>query len=70
MEIVSNFESSNIQKIGYDEGQSTLQIWFLNGTAYQYFEVPSGVWEAFKTAESKGKFLQSSIRGKFRYTKV
>lgn len=70
METVSNFESSNIRQIGYDPNQSLLQIWFHNGTTYQYFDVPSGVWEAFKAADSKGTFMHSGIRGKFRYARV
>lgn len=70
METVSDFESSNIQKIGFDQAQSLLQIWFHNGTTYQYFDVPTNVWEAFKVSVSKGQYMHAQIRGKYRYTKV
>jgi hypothetical protein len=32
--------SSNIASIGYDEDSQTLEIEFLNGGLYQYFDVP------------------------------
>ncbi len=70
MEIVSNFESSNIEKIGYEKNQSLLQVWFHNGSSYQYFDVPEAVWDAFKAHGSKGEYMHAGIRGKFRYTKV
>ncbi len=70
MKTIKDFESSNLQQIGYDVDQSLLQIWFHNGTTYQYFDVPHAVWENFCAAGSKGKYMHANIRGKFRYTKV
>ena len=32
-------ESSNIESIGYDVKTQTLEIEFLNGAIYQYFDV-------------------------------
>lgn len=63
-------DSSNIAGIGYDESSNTLQVWFNNGTSYQYFDVPERVFEEMKNAESKGKFLASHIKGSFRYSRV
>ena len=37
--------SSNIASIGYDAGNETLEVEFTNGSIYQYFNVPSGMFE-------------------------
>ena len=37
-------ESSNIESIGYDERSQTLEIEFLNGGVYQYFDVPVNMY--------------------------
>ena len=64
------FTSSNIASIRYDNEQSVLEVIFLNGGTYQYYDVPSQVIEAFQGAESKGSFLASDIKGRYRYSKV
>ncbi|WP_277983909.1 KTSC domain-containing protein [Sphingomonas faeni] len=70
METFDAFESSNISSLGYDEESATLQVTFQNGTAYQYFDVPHHVWAAFKAAESKGVFLNTEIKGAYRYSRA
>ncbi|WP_425492478.1 KTSC domain-containing protein [Luteibacter aegosomaticola] len=64
------FTSSNVQSARYDHEQSILEVAFLNGSVYQYFDVPAQVANAFKAAESKGSFLASNIKGFFRYSRV
>jgi KTSC domain len=63
-------DSSTIDSIGYDEQTSTLEVSFKNGRVYQYFDVPSTVWEEFRTSSSKGQFLNTHIKGRFRYARV
>lgn len=70
MEVVSNFESSNVSEIRYESSSSTLEVVFHNGGTYQYFDVPENIWEAFKYADSKGQFLAQNIKGHYRYAKV
>ena len=70
MEYYTNFDSSNVSKIGYENGTSTLQVEFHNGGIYEYFDVPENIWEEFKSAESKGQFLSQYIKGQYRYAKV
>ena len=69
MERVS-VSSSNIASIGYEEESATLEIEFLNGGLYQYFDVPIFVYEELMAADSHGKFLAASIKGNYRYSKV
>ena len=61
-------ESSNIESIGYDEGN--LYVKFHNGGTYQYSNVPEDIYFQFLNAESKGKFLHANIKGKYSYSKI
>lgn len=63
-------ESSNIESIGYDSKSQTLEIEFLNGSIYQYFDVPQHIYDELMSADSHGKYLAASIKGHYRYSKV
>jgi uncharacterized protein len=62
--------SSNISSIGYNQETQTLEVEFLKGSLYQYFDVPQAVYEGFVAAESKGKYLATQIKGNYRYARV
>ncbi len=62
--------SSSIASIGYDVNSQTLEIEFLNGGVYQYFDVPQHVYEELITAGSHGLYLSQNIKGHYRYSKV
>ncbi len=70
MEWINTPESSNIAGFGYDAGSRVLTVEFKSGGRYEYFDVPSTVFEAMKSAPSKGQFLAQSIKGQFRYARV
>jgi hypothetical protein len=62
--------SSNIASIGYEPELFILEVEFLNGTVYQYYDVPPEVYEAFLAAGSKGSFHHRNIRNVYRYARV
>ena len=62
--------SSNISSIGYDESQMVLEVEFLSGGIYQYYDIPYETYERFINAESHGKFFHAYIKGVFPYQKV
>ncbi len=62
--------SSNIESIGYDPKSQTLELEFLNGSIYQYFDVPQNIYDEIMGADSHGKYLAANIKGHFRYSKV
>jgi hypothetical protein len=64
------FASSNIQSVRYDSETRILEVTFLNGGVYQYFEVPEHVSRDFEQSPSKGEYLAAHIKGQFRYSKV
>lgn len=62
--------SSNIASIGYDEGSQTLEVEFLNGTIYQYYNVPPNMHEKLMREGSKGRFLNIYIKNVYPYSRV
>ena len=54
--------SSNIKSVGYDQSSQTLEVEFQNSFVYQYYNVPSQVYDALMAAPSKGQFLNSQIK--------
>lgn len=63
-------ESSNISRFGYDEDSSTLSVEFNSGGVYEYYDVPSSVFEGMQAASSKGQFLAQNLKGHYRYARV
>ncbi|GBC58084.1 KTSC domain-containing protein [Pseudomonas aeruginosa] len=57
-------DSSNVDQIGYDEYQSEAHVIFKNGRHYIYSEVTQEIWERFRDASSKGKFVHEEFRAK------
>ena len=53
--------SSNIASIGYDPDNQVLEIEFLSGAVYQYYDVPQSVYDGLMAADSHGKFLDVYI---------
>lgn len=62
--------SSNIRSIGYDRQSATLEVEFISGDIYQYFDVPEHLYQQFLHASSHGQFLNDNIRYSYRYQKI
>lgn len=62
--------SSNIASVGYDEGSQTLEIEFLSGSIYQYYNVPQNIYDQLMQAGSKGQFLNTYIKNAYPYSRV
>jgi len=62
--------SSNVASVGYDRDLQILEIEFLHGSIYQYFNVTEDVWEQLISASSKGRFLNQQIKPFYAYQKV
>lgn len=62
--------SSNISRVRYDENTQTLEIEFVGGNVYQYFDVPKVVFDEIISSGSVGKYFHSQIKGHFRYVRV
>lgn len=62
--------SSNLVSIGYDEPSQTLEVEFLNGTIYQYYNVGAVLYAEFMAAPSKGQFLNLYIKNAYPFSRV
>lgn len=62
--------SSNVASIGYDEPSQTLEVEFLNGSVYQYYNVTQDVYTNLMQSSSKGGFLHQYIKGAYAYGRV
>lgn len=59
--------SSNIASVGYDEGSQTLEVEFIRGAVYQYFDVPQSIFIEMMGAGSVGSYFASAVKDSYRY---
>lgn len=60
--------SSNLASIGYEN--STLEVEFLKGGIYQYFNLPSIVYQELMQANSHGTYFSEYIRKSYSYLRI
>ena len=64
-------DSSNLDSIGYSEENSVLEVEFLNGSIYEYLDVPVEVYHGIMKADSKGKYLNEFVKkAGYTYSKI
>jgi hypothetical protein len=64
-------DSSNVEAIGYESTTRELHVRFSkSGETYVYYEVEEWVFEDFKRADSKGTFLNTSIKSRYNFGKL
>lgn len=63
-------DSSNLASVGYDEKNRILEIEFIHGGVYQYFDVPNDDYEALMNASSLGSYFYHNIRDNYEYEKI
>jgi hypothetical protein len=62
--------STAIRNLSYDSAKRELSVTFVTGRRYVYADVPREIFEAFKTAESRGAFFNHAIRDRYGYREV
>ena len=60
-------ESSVIHAVGHTR---VLEIEFESGRVYQYFDVPQDIYDSMLQSDSKGRYFNAHIRGKFPYQEI
>ena len=55
-------QSTAIAKVGYSKRRHILEIEFVNGAVYRYFDVPAVIHADLMSAESKARFYDLNIR--------
>jgi len=59
-------QSTAIAAVGYSKRQHILEIEFVNGAIYRYFDVPPAVYRELMSSESKARFYDSNVRRRYR----
>ena len=62
--------STAIRNLFYVPAKRELWVTFVSGRRYVYTEVPSDVFDAFKTAASRGAFFNHEIRDRYAFREV
>lgn len=62
--------SSNLASVGYDQSSSTLEIEFNSGGVYQYYEVPSHIYDELMNASSLGSYFHHNIKSIYGFSQV
>ena len=60
-------ESSVIGAVGHTR---VLEIEFASGRIYQYFDVPEEIHRDLLASDSKGRYFNSHIRGRYDYQEI
>jgi hypothetical protein len=54
--------SDAVANIGYDEEAEEVYVEFNNGPTYVYMQVPRPTWQDFETSDSKGGFVNQTLK--------
>lgn len=63
-------DSSAILRIDYDTFGRTLEVTFVTGRRYVYFDVWPQVYRQFARSTSKGEFFNAHIRDRYDYEEI
>lgn len=62
--------STAIRNLFYVPAKRELWVTFVSGRRYVYAEIPPEVFDAFKTAGSRGAFFNREIRDRYPFREV
>jgi hypothetical protein len=64
------FQSSVVRNAEYDETLRQLEVEFIGGSIYRYYDVEEPLFDAFIAARSKGEFLNMTIKPNHRFARI
>jgi hypothetical protein len=62
--------SSVVAHFSYDPERSVLTVTFTSGAVYEYLQIPVEIYDAMKASFSKGTFLNTDVKGHYKYKKI
>ena len=62
--------STVIRAFSYDPSEHRLDVLFVNGRCYSYYDVPERTASALRRAASKGGYFNRNIRDHYRFTRM
>ena len=64
------FNSSNIASAGYDAEKKHMDVEFVKGGLYRYFDVPEDKYRNMMKAESAGKYFAAEIKNTYSSERI
>lgn len=62
--------SPGIEQLGYEEGSEILEIKFVSGTVYEFYNVPLKMYEQLMSSPRKEFYYESNILVRFPYKRI
>jgi lysyl-tRNA synthetase class 2 len=62
--------SSVIRAYRYDPLDHQLDVLFVSGRQYRYFDVPEQTYQEMRRAFSKGQYFNANVRDQYRYAQL
>lgn len=62
--------SSAVRRFSYDPEKNQLRVEFVTGRIYIYYGVPHHEAQAFRAAESKGRYFNFNIRDRYAFREL
>jgi hypothetical protein len=62
--------SASVKSVGYDMSSGTLELEYVNGSIYQYYEVPQPTYAGLLAAPSIGNYVNTQIKPYFDFAEV
>ena len=59
--------STAVEHISYDEAAHELHVKYVGGGTYTYYGVPKQVYVSFRTASSKGEFVNEFVKDRYDF---
>lgn len=62
--------SSSVTTVGYDDRSRTLEVEYVSGDVYRYFDVPQPTYAGLLAARSIGAYVNTEIKPRFEFAEV
>ncbi|AWA39449.1 KTSC domain-containing protein [Pseudomonas fluorescens] len=62
--------SSNVASVGHDGASQVLEVEFLNGAVYEYYDVPEHIYQELIAASSVGSYLAQRVKNVYSFSRV
>ena len=63
-------DSAAVRAIAYDARRHMLDVTFVDGGTYRYFDMPEEVFDRFRNAESAGRFMHEEILEQYDFERL
>lgn len=62
--------STSVRSVGYEMSTGTLELEYVNGSIYRYYDVPQPTYAGLLAAGSIGNYVNTQIKPHFDFAEV